>query len=90
MKPITQKTVLEAIPESGNVSFNSLTYAFVLDEERQYNRLEQTLEKLISQHKVEVIKTMPSLFDVMFANEEQKRGSMLRHYKFTRSSNQGV
>lgn len=84
MKPITQNTVLEAIPSDHPISFWSLAMGFIADEERQYQRLEKTLEKLHMQQKIEVVKDVNPLA-IFFPTKEEKNGSMLRYYKFKRN-----
>ena len=83
MKPITQESVLEILKTAGRpVSFNQLVFYFVLDREKQYVRLEKTLEKLHTQRKIEVIKEGVSRTDVAFAHEYQLQGSAFRFYSF--------
>ena len=82
MRPaITQETVLAYLKEKGRRRFVDFLYDFLLDREGQYTRLEQTLEKLIMQKKVEVIKTA-SVGDFLFAQDWQRAGSMFRYYSF--------
>ncbi len=84
MLPVTQESVLSVLSESP-MSWNSLIFHFILDEERQYKRLEKILEKLHMQNKIEVIKEVDPL-QMFFPQEHLKHGSMLRFYKFKRAS----
>ena len=84
MKPVTQETVLARLTEEP-VSWTALVFHFILDEERQYQRLERTLEKLVMQRKIEVIKDV-SILDIAFGGEHLKGGSMFRYYKFRKNS----
>lgn len=84
MLPVTYDTVLAFLKEAAApVSFTTMEYHFILDEERQLARLQKTLEKLYMQKKIEVLK--PRIDDPVFAMNMvfgDRNKPMFRYYKF--------